>query len=255
MELFVTADKILTLDASNRTVSALHVRGDGIIREVGDARAITRHVPPGTPHADFPGCTIIPSFIDGHQHFSYGAFEPLQVDCSTPPISSLSVVLDCLERAAAASEPGRWVRGWGVPLVARDRLRNLTLAELDRIAPSNPLVLMDASYHGCFVNTLALERAGIDKHSGAGRSGIIVYDQNGDPTGALLESASDRPGALSWQAVPDASDRRGDPADRREREAAPSGGHHLGQRRSRDPRGACLVPRGGRPRAVAAVHP
>ena len=57
---------------------------------------------------------------------------------------------------------------------------------------------MDASYHGCFVNTRALDVAGLDRHSPPGRAGIVVLDADGELEGTLLEGAMDRPEAISW---------------------------------------------------------
>jgi predicted amidohydrolase YtcJ len=204
MDILLSADRILTLDPANRVITAVHIR-DGRIRDVGATAELEPRLPPDARRIDLRGYTVVPGFIDSHNHFSYGAFEAVQVDCSTPPIAKLSDVLGRLERAVAASEPGRWVRGWGFHWSRVTESRNPTRAELDRIAPNNPLVLMDASYHGCFVNSLALQRAGLDRHSGAGRSGILVYDEYGELTGALLESASDLPQTLSWESIPDAS--------------------------------------------------
>lgn len=205
MDLLLTADQVLTLDARETIAKAVHVR-DGRIHAVGEPIELAGGLRPGASRFSFPGETIIPGFIDGHNHFSFGSFEAVQVDCSTPPITSLTTVLVRLEEASEKARPGQWIRGWGFHWSRVTESRNPTRAELDRIAPSNPLIIMDASYHGCFVNSLALERAGIDVHSGAGRSGIMVYDEYGDLTGALLESASDLPQTLSWESVPDASE-------------------------------------------------
>ena len=204
MDLLIDAEQILTLDETNRVATAIHVR-DGLVHGIGTRTELLQQLGPEASQVHLPGRTVIPGFIDGHNHFSFGAFEAAQVDCSTPPVASLSVVLDRLERAAFAAEPGRWVRGWGYHWSRVIESRNPTRAELDRVAPDNPVVLMDASYHGCFVNSLALEQAGIDAHSGAGRSGILVYDEHGELTGELFESASDLPQALSWESIPAAS--------------------------------------------------
>jgi predicted amidohydrolase YtcJ len=204
MDLLITADRVLTLDANDTVAKAVHVR-DGRVHAIGEPAQLEKALWPDSSRIDLPGRTIIPGFIDGHNHFSFGAFEAVQVDCSTPPIASLATVLLRLEERAARAEPGQWVRGWGFHWSRVTESRNPTRAELDRVAPDNPLILMDASYHGCFVNSLALQRAGIDVHSGAGRSGIMVYDEHGDLTGALLETASDLPQTLSWESVPDAS--------------------------------------------------
>ena len=47
-------------------------------------------------------------------------------------------------------------------VTADDHVLLVGREDLDRVAPDNPLVLMDASYHGCFVNSAALEEAGFD---------------------------------------------------------------------------------------------
>jgi predicted amidohydrolase YtcJ len=152
---------------------------------------------------DLDGLTVIPGLIDPHQHFSMAVFEPAQVDCGTPPIDSLEQVLDRLERAAQTELPGRWIRGWGFHWSRVKEQRSPTRADLDRVAPDNPLILMDASYHGCFVNSHALAAAGIDRHSQPGRAGIIVLDEHGEVEGTLLETAMDRPEALSWASYVD----------------------------------------------------
>ncbi len=152
---------------------------------------------------DLAGQTVIPGLIDPHQHFSMAIFEPVQIDCKTPPLDSLSQVLERLERAALEEPPGRWLRGWGFHWSRVEERRSPTRVDLDRVAPQNPLVLMDASYHGCFVNSLALEVAGIDRHAQPGRAGIIVLDEHGDAEGTLLETATNRPESLSWASYVD----------------------------------------------------
>ncbi len=188
----------LTMDAAGRRAAALGIR-DGRIVAVGTEAEVRAALRPDATGVDLAGATVTPGFIDGHSHFINGAFEPVQVDCSTPPIATLAEVLERLRVAAAAAEPGTWVRGWGFHWSRVREGRNPTRRDLDRIAPNNPVIVIDASYHGCFVNGLALELAGIDRHASPQGQGIIVVDGEGDPTGELFETAADVPYSLSWR--------------------------------------------------------
>jgi predicted amidohydrolase YtcJ len=190
---------ILSMDSSCRVHSAVAIR-DGRIAAVGESQALRAQAPIGATVLDLRGRTVIPGLIDGHNHFSVGFLEPRQVDCSTPPLGSLGEVLDRIRAHAQTQPPGGWIRGWGFHWSRVREQRNPTREELDEVSPRNPLVIMDASYHGCFTNSLALLESGIDRHSPPGRCGEIVLDEAGEPTGTLLESAMDMPESLSWRA-------------------------------------------------------
>jgi hypothetical protein len=189
--------RIHGLDRLDRTWSALLVR-DGRIALAGSDDEILAALRPDDDVLDLDGLAVVPGFIDAHQHLTTSVFEPEQVDCRTPPLTTLAAVLERLERSAAAASPGRWVRGWGFHWSRVEERRDPGRADLDAIAHGHPLILVDASYHGCFVNSAALEAAGIDRHSPPGRAGILVLDDDGELAGTLLEGAMDRPEALSW---------------------------------------------------------
>jgi predicted amidohydrolase YtcJ len=188
---------VVTLDAASSTHSAVAVR-DGKVWAVGATEELRNQASPDTVVVDMEKRTVIPGFIDGHNHFCVASFEPRQIDCSTPPIESLAEILEMIHERAAVEPRGQWIRGWGFHWSRVKEQRNPTRQELDEASPNNPFILMDASYHGCFVNTLALEMSGIDRHSPPGKCGIIVKDDQGELTGTLLESAMNVPHSLSW---------------------------------------------------------
>ncbi len=196
-ELVLTNGRIHTMDAADRVVSAIGIC-DGLVDWAGDDGRVTVAAARGVQVLDLDGRTVIPGLIDAHNHFNRSALRPAGVDCSTPPFDRLCDVLAVLSDHARRALPGQWVRGEGFHWSRVHERRNPTIAELDASAPDNPLILMDASYHACFVNSRALEVAGIDRHSPPGRSGVLVVDKNGDPTGALLESTVNRPEEISW---------------------------------------------------------
>jgi len=204
MDQILTNATVLTLDPSSRRAGALGVR-DGRIAAVGDEAAVRSVLGPDAASIDLQGQTVVPGFIDGHNHFIFSSFEAVQVDCSTPPLATLAEVLERVRLAVAEAAPGQWIRGWGFHWARVRERRNPTRADLDAIAPDHPVVIIDASYHGCFVNSRGLEIAGIDRHTSPHGQGIIVIDDAGDPTGELFETSSDIPASLSWRSYAERS--------------------------------------------------
>src|SRR5262249_52769184 len=67
-----------------------------------------------------------------------------------------------------------------------------TRADLDKIAPNNPLWLVRADGHGALANSAALRIAGITKETRSPFGGEIMKDnETGEPTGMLLDNAQD----------------------------------------------------------------
>jgi predicted amidohydrolase YtcJ len=134
---------------------------------------------------DLHGKTILPGLVDAHIHLEHYAFSLTVVDCET------GTRAECLQRVAerAASTPaGEWIRGHGWN-------QNLwpegfgSAADLDAIAPQNPVYLTAKSLHASWANSQALRQAGIDDDTPDPQDGKIVRDEHGHATGILLESA------------------------------------------------------------------
>ncbi len=66
-----------------------------------------------------------------------------------------------------------------------------TAADLDRVAPHHPVALEAKSGHAAWVNSRALELAGITAATPDPAGGQIARDARGQPTGILLEDAMD----------------------------------------------------------------
>ena len=146
------------------------------------------------------GRTLLPGFIDPHNHFSITTLEPVAVDCSAPPHSTISSVLDAISAAAKDAQKGRWLRGWGIRAQSLKDNRPMTRWELDEAAPGNPVCIIDGSVHACYVNSAALDLAGIDRNTPDPPHGQILRDDNGEPNGTLWEGAMDPVYKLSLRA-------------------------------------------------------
>lgn len=195
---------VLTLEPGSPVLSAVAIR-NGRIRAVGDTQELLASASPDAVVIDLAGGTVCPGFIDSHQHTSFAAFEPLQIDCSTPPHESLAEVLSTIGSALIDEPPGRWVRGWGFTAAKVREGRNPTRWDLDQVAPRNPLLVVDLSYHAGYVNSAALQWLSIDGGTPNPVHGEIVRDDHGEATGELLEGGLDEAQLESWRSLSETS--------------------------------------------------
>lgn len=196
-DLMIINANVRTVDARNSQAQAVLLRG-GRIEAVGTEAAVRGAGAPGAEVLDVSGKTVVPGFIDAHNHLSVAAFAPDSVDCSTPPLTTLDEVLEVIERHCQTVPPGQWVRGINFHASHIREQRNPTRYELDEVAPDNPFFLIDASCHAGFANSAALDLVGIDAHTPEPWGGEIVRDPSGKPTGTLLEAAANLLHSASW---------------------------------------------------------
>lgn len=173
----LSGGNILTVDESFSTVEALAIR-DGRIIASGDATDIAKFVGDGTDVIELNGKTVIPGLIDNHLHFIRGVWNN-QTEVRFSGIKSRADALERLAERAASVEPGTWVTtigGW-VEDQFLDDTSPFTLAELDAIAPNNPIYLLQ-SYSSGYANSAAFEAVGVDSEGSAqlsGRDGLTPF--------------------------------------------------------------------------------
>jgi hypothetical protein len=98
-------------------------------------------------------------------------------------------VLKRVEARVKTLKPGEWLRGSGWDEGKFAERRYLTAADLDKVAPSNPVWLMHTTGHYGVANSYALKMAEIRKDTKDPPAGTIDRDRDGNPTGVLKESA------------------------------------------------------------------
>ncbi len=190
MDLVFLGGNVMTMDRAATRAEALAVR-DGKIAAVGATAEVSGMVSEGTEIIPLAGRMLIPGFVDPHNHFSATVFDPVSVDCWTPPHGSITGIKDAIARAAGAALPGQWIFGWGFDGDYVSEGRNLTSRDLDDAAPDNPVCIMDGSHHSCYANSMAMELGGIDANMPDPRGGEILKDGQGRPSGELWERAMD----------------------------------------------------------------
>jgi len=146
--------KIVTVDDQFSVQQAVAIEGERITAVGGDAEVLARAAPETTV-IDLGGRTVIPGLVDNHNHFVRATeHAELRLD----GVRTRAEALDLLARRAAELDDGEWLLtlgGWHEEQWAADR-RELTLAELDAIAPSRP-AFIQAQYDHATVNTAWLD--------------------------------------------------------------------------------------------------
>lgn len=184
--------RVFTMDADNRVVEALSVRGERI-EAVGSSDEIMALVGERSEVIDLRGRALLPGFIDAHGHFPGSGLSAVAVDLSSPPVGSLTDVAGLLERlrvAAGNTPEGEWVTGFGYDDTLLAEGRHPTRAELDSVSSVHPIGLLHVSGHMVMANSQALEAVGITADTPNPEGGVIVRDPaSGEPTGLLEETA------------------------------------------------------------------
>jgi len=171
---------VLTVDKDFSVRSAVAVK-DGKIAAVGGPELAKAWN--ATRTVDLKGRTLMPGFVDAHLHLI--SVSPRSVEpAKARSIAEIGAMVSAKAKALGA---GEWVigSGWDEALLAEKR--NPTRADLDAMAPDNPVVLVRAGAHSAVANSLALKLAGIDRNTPDPDGGLIEHGPDGEPNGMVRE--------------------------------------------------------------------
>ena len=186
-DLVLTGGRLATMDAARSWADAMAVR-DGRIVGVGIDRDIRRHIGPRTRVIELRGRTVTPGFQDAHVHPVHGGLTMLRCDLHEDAQSGPGY--DKIEAYARSHPDEPWIRGGGWYMAAFEG-GTPRREDLDRIVPDRPVFLTNRDGHGAWVNTRALELAGITASTPDPADGRIERDADGSPSGTLHEGAMD----------------------------------------------------------------
>jgi len=141
---------------------------------------------PGYRTIDLGGRAVLPGFVDSHVHFYFWA-----ATLDTVHLEDTRTYADALEkirRFASDRSTGKWIVGDGWSADRWEAYHLPSAAELDNVTANRPAALFSKDQHILWVNSRALQMAGIDKHYPDPDGGKIDRDPiTGEPTGILRE--------------------------------------------------------------------
>jgi predicted amidohydrolase YtcJ len=184
-DLIIRDAHIVTVDPKFSIAQAAAM-GAGKFIAVGTDSEVLKTKGPNTKVINLHGRTVLPGFNDTHVHLTAGEELPLQVDLTH--IRSIKDVQAAISARAKQEKPGAWIvgtRGWWEYQLAEGRLP--TRADLDAVAPNNPVAIPGPHY--VIVNSLALKLAGVTRDTPDPQGGQIFHDARGEPTGLLMDNA------------------------------------------------------------------
>ena len=177
-----------TLNARGKLVQfkALAFDDSGRLVAVGSAKEVAARAR-GFRRIDVQGKTVLPGLIDAHGHvFGLGEVAT-SADLYSP--ASLQAAQASVARFAQANPQRKWVvgKGWNQEIWKLGRFPNV--AELDAVVSDRPAAMERIDGHAMWVNSKALEAAGITRDSRDPEGGKIERDANGNATGILVDTA------------------------------------------------------------------
>jgi predicted amidohydrolase YtcJ len=181
--------RVVTVDASRRVAEAVAVRGERIVAVGSDAEARAA-LGPDVDVVDLGGRTLVPGFIDAHNHFLSTAESFSAIDARDPSVHSVADLMALVDAAAERTEPGRWVRGFGMDWTRFEDGKRPTRWDLDKVTSDHPVVILHVSGHYALVNSRALEARGIRDDVRDPVGGSFERDEAGRPTGLLRDTAT-----------------------------------------------------------------
>jgi hypothetical protein len=136
---------------------------------------------------DLAGAFVMPAFADGHAHPLFAGRES-----QGPKVNGLQSVAEIaaeVKRFADANPSSKWIIGGAYEAAIVER-GDFEAKWLDEAVSDRPVVLHAVDHHTIWVNSKALEMAGITSMSQDPDGGTIARRDDGSPKGTLREPAA-----------------------------------------------------------------
>lgn len=183
VDLIVHNGTIYTVNETNEKAEAMAVRNDSIIA-IGAEREIMNHFQSKNT-VDLRRKFIYPGFADGHCHFYGYAKSLLKVN-----LTGTNSWEECISKTKdfAQNSETKWITGRGWDQNDWENNDFPTNAELNELFPNKPVLLQRIDGHAAIANQAAFEAAGVSGSENV-KGGEIKLDDNGKPTGLLIDNA------------------------------------------------------------------
>ncbi len=190
--LILRGGRIHTLDPAVPYADAIAMSGSRIVG-VGTWEELKTLATARTQVIDLGGQAIVPGFNDAHLHAVGESLlddvlvgNPFEVEFFT-----IDRIVALLKERAAATPPGKLVRGEFYDDTKVKDGRPLVMADLDRVSTTHPVIVTHRGGHTYVVNSFAFQIAGITRDTPNPFGGTFDRDANGNLTGRVTDKAID----------------------------------------------------------------
>ena len=194
-DLVIVDAVVRTMDEALPHAEALAVHGGRLVF-VGDRAGAEARVGEHTAVIEAGGRLVLPGLIDSHAHF-LGLGKTLE-NLDLTDTTSAERVRGMVAEACAGAPGGEWIYGRGWDQNDWEGQAFPSWRDLHG-CPDNPVYLSRVDGHALWVNDVALKAAGIHKGTPDPEGGKILRDDQGIPTGILIDNAE----ALVEDVVPE----------------------------------------------------
>jgi predicted amidohydrolase YtcJ len=189
-DLIVTNANVLTVDARVPHAEAFAVKG-GRFFAVGSTSEMKSLAGKKTQVYDAKRMTIVPGFIDCHNHASGGVLvydvlvgSPFDVEFVT-----IQSIIDKLKERAETTAAGHWVEGFFFDDTKVKDNRPLDRTDLDKVSNLHPVCVHHRGGHTAYYNSVAFQLAGISRESSNPFGGTFDRDEKGNLNGRVTDNA------------------------------------------------------------------
>ena len=190
-DLMVVNARVYTVDARVPKAEAFAVQA-GRFAAVGANAEIRAMSSKGVPVFDAKQMTIVPGFIDCHNHAPGNTllYEVLVGNPYEVEFVSISSIIDKLRAKARQTPPGMWVEGFFFDDTKVKDNRQLSRRDLDEVSADHPVAVRHRGGHTTFYNSKAFELAGITKDTPNPAGGTFDHDASGELNGRVTDRAT-----------------------------------------------------------------
>jgi predicted amidohydrolase YtcJ len=179
---------IYTVDGARSWAEAVAIRGGRIVF-VGTNKGVDAHVGPETRAVDLEGRMVVPGFQDVHVHPISGGIEAKS--CDLNGVTTVEEYVATIKKYAEAHPDEAWISGGGWLMSAFGPGALARKELIDSVVPDRPVILWSRDGHTVWVNSKALEIAGITNETPDPPDGRIDrHPKTGEAVGSLQEGAS-----------------------------------------------------------------
>jgi predicted amidohydrolase YtcJ len=187
-DLILCARRCDALGGERGRVEAVAIKGNHIMG-LGSRRVVSKLKGRGTKWVDLGDGIVTPGLVDCHTHFFYWALHRA-LTISVSDCRSREETLTRIRRQARRRSVGDWIVALGFDYNPWPEGRP-SAADLDRVIPVRPVIVLSRDVHTAWLNSAALRRVGITARTPDPKGGRFLRDSRGRPTGIAQEAAVD----------------------------------------------------------------